>query len=189
MEKKMKVRKELVVISLVLLLSVAIIFNLIGFDFHPNTLGDFNFIDSMDDFTGFALIVNFIYGIIPNTLQLLSISGITVRLLQTGFSPFVLGFIIAVGSLIGQLLLYGVGLFFYKYVRKKKKGNADATHFLHKYHYLVFLIPSWTGSLGDLIMLIAGHERVNLLKSLPFLFASNLAFAYVNVFWINAQLQ
>ena len=184
----MKARKEIVIIFLVLSLSIAIVFNLIGFDFHPNPLGDFNFIDSMNDFTFFALLVNFIYGIIPNTLQLLSISGITVRLLQTGFSPFVLGFVIAVGSLLGQLLLYGIGLFFYKYVRKKNK-SADANHFLHKYHYLVFLIPSWTGSLGDLIMLIAGHERINLLKSLPFLFASNLAFAYVNVFWINAQLQ
>ena len=183
----MKLRKEIVIVSLVLLLSVAIVFNLIGFDFHPNPLGDFNFIE-MDGFIGFALFVNFIYGIIPNTFQLLSISGITVRLLQTGFSPVILGFVIAVGSLLGQLLLYGIGLFFYKYVRKKNK-SADANHFLHKYHYLVFLIPSWTGSLGDLIMLIAGHERINLLKSLPFLFASNLAFAYVNVFWINAQLQ
>ena len=186
----MKLRKELVIGSLVLSLFVAVVLNFYGFDFHPESWGDWNYVFVQEDtFVRFAVVVNFLYGIIPNTLQLLSISGITVRLLQTGFSPFVLGLVFAVGTLLGQLLLYFIGLFFYRYVRKKKTNSPDATHFLHKYHYLVFLIPSWTGSLGDLIMLVSGHERVNLAKALPFLFASNLAYAYVNVFWTNAQLQ
>jgi len=190
MEKEMKVRKEIIITLLVLALSVAIILNILGFNFHPEFLGDWNFIfHGLDDeFIRFAVVINFLYSVIPNTLQLLSISGITVRLLQTGFSPLVLGFIIAIASLLGQLILYYTGLLFYRHVRKKKKGNAEATHFLHKYHYLVFLIPSWTGSLGDLIMLVAGHERVNLVKALPFLFTSNLAYSMFLVLWINAQL-
>ena len=133
----MKLRKEIVIVLLVLSLSVAIILNVYGFDFHPESWGDWDyvFVQGMEDeFVRFAVVVNFLYAIIPNTLQLLSISGITVRLLQTGFSPLVLGFIFAVGSLLGQLLLYSIGLFFYRHVRKKKNGNADATHFLHKYH-------------------------------------------------------
>ena len=189
-EKKMRVRKEIIIILLVLSLSVAIIFNFLGFDFHPQTLSELDYftIIGINDFTSFALVVNFLYSVVPNTLQLLSISGITVRLLQSGFSPIVLGFVIAVGSLVSQLILYGVGLFFYRHVRRKKGDNASATHFLHKYHYLVFLIPSWTGSLGDLIMLVSGHERVNLIKAVPFLFSSNLAYSFLTVYWINAQL-
>mgnify|MGYP001557854272 CR=1 FL=1 len=189
----MKKKNEiLVILGLIGSLVLVIFLNFMGVTFHPDVISefDYSFQQGMEsEFVRYAVIVNFLYSVIPNTLQLLSISGITVRLLQLGFSPFVLGFVIAVGNLASQLMLYFVGFAFYKFVRKKKKGSPEATHFLHKYHYLVFLIPSWTGSLGDLIMLVSGHERVNLLKAIPFLFASNLTFAYVNVFWINAQLE
>lgn len=188
----MKESKELLIVGILsAILVLVVLLNMMGVTFHPGTIGEWKFLFTNgmeDEFVRFAVAVNFIYSVIPNTFQLFSISGITVRLLQLGFSPLILGFVIAVGGLISQLILYFIGLLFYKYIRKKKSGTPGATHFLHKYHYLVFLIPSWTGSLGDLIMLISGHERVSLLKAVPLLFGSNLAYAYFTVYWINAQL-
>ena len=44
-----------------------------------------------------------------------------------------------------------------------------------KYHYFVFVLPPWTGIVGDGIMLGAGHESISLVRIMPILFASNYA--------------
>jgi len=142
-----------------------------------------------DEFIQFALAVEFFYEWLPQTLQILGLGAITTRLLMTGINPFILGLLTASGRLIGQIILYFVGKFLARVVFKKKAKEAPASHFMHKYRYIVFLFPAWLGAFGDLIMLTAGHQHINLLKIIPFLFAGNLADAYKWIFWDLGQIE
>jgi len=142
-----------------------------------------------DRFIQFALLVEFGWELLPQTVQILGLGAITIRLLQTGINPFILGLLTATGRLLGQIILYFVGRLLVRYVFKKKTKEASAMHFMHKYHYLVFLFPAWLGAFGDLIMLTAGHQHINLLKIIPVLFIGNLADAYKWIFWDLGQIQ
>jgi len=142
-----------------------------------------------DEFVAFALAIEFFYEWIPQTAQILGLGAITTRLLMTGINPFILGLITAIGRLIGQIILYFAGKFIARFVFKKKGKEASASHFMHKYRYLVFLFPAWLGAFGDLIMLTAGHQHINLLKIIPFLFIGNLADAYKWIFWDLGQIE
>ena len=142
-----------------------------------------------DDFVQFALIVEFSYELLPQTAQILGLGAITTRLLMTGINPFILGFLTATGRLFGQIILYFAGKFIARFVFKKKAKEASASHFMHKYRYLVFLFPAWLGAFGDLILLTAGHQHINLLKIIPFLFIGNLADAYKWIFWDLGQIE
>lgn len=141
-----------------------------------------------DDFVTFAILIEFFYEFIPQTLQLLGLGAITTRLLMTGINPFILGLITASGRLIGQMILYLVGRFFAKFIFKNRRREASAMHFMHKYHYLVFLFPAFLGALGDLIMLVAGHQKINPFRIMPVLFIGNLADAYKWIFWDLGQI-
>lgn len=142
-----------------------------------------------DQFIQFALITEFFYEWLPQTAQILGLGAITIRLLQTGINPFILGLLTATGRLVGQIILYFVGRLLAKFVFKKKAKEASASHFMHRYRYIVFLFPSWLGAFGDLIMLTAGHQHINLLKIIPFLFIGNLADAYKWIFWDLGQIE
>jgi len=107
--------------------------------------------------------------------QQFTISAITVQLLMTGFSPLIIAVLSAIGLLLGQMILYVVGMF----VRKVHKGSfgdiAGHNHFLHKYHFLVYFSIPFVGILGDAGMVYSGHQRINPLKIIPFLFVADLA--------------
>jgi membrane protein YqaA with SNARE-associated domain len=128
-----------------------------------------------DNFTKFALAVTVGYDMLPTIAQQFSISAITVQLLMTGFSPFILAVISATGLLAGQMILYVVGMF----IRKVHKGSfgdiANNHHFLHKYNFLIYFAVPFVGILGDGAMLFSGHQRINPLKIIPFLFLADLA--------------
>ena len=128
-----------------------------------------------DNFTRFALAVTFAYDALPTIVQQFSISAITVQLLMTGFSPIILAVISALGLLTGQMILYLVGIF----IRKVHKGSfgdiAGNNHFLHKYHFLIYFAVPFVGILGDGAMLYSGHQRINPIRIIPFLFIADLA--------------
>jgi membrane protein YqaA with SNARE-associated domain len=139
-----------------------------------------------DGFTQFALAVSIFYEMIPSVAkQFYSASIITDKLLIQGFSPIILGFLLAIGQLIGQMILYVVGMF----VRHLHKGGfgsiAPHNHFFHQHHFLLYLIVPFTGVLGDAMMLYSGHQRINPIKIIPFLFVANLAENYK---WIYTQM-
>ncbi len=142
-----------------------------------------------DEFIEFAVAIEFGYELLPQTAQILGLGAITTRLLMTGINPFILGLITATGRLGGQIILYFVGKFLARVVFKKRAKEAPASHFMHKYRYLVFLFPAFLGAFGDLIMLTAGHQHINLLKIIPFLFIGNLADAYKWIFWDLGQIE
>jgi len=132
-------------------------------------------ISEWDDFTTFAVTVTILYDMLPTIAQQFSIGGITVQLLMTGFSPILFGIISAFGLLAGQMVLYVVGMFIKK-IHKGGYGNiAGKHHFLHKYHFMIYLMIPFIGIVGDAGMLYSGHQRVNPIKMIPFLLIANFA--------------
>tara|TARA_B110000495_G_scaffold39062_1_gene31451 strand:+ start:849 stop:1448 length:600 start_codon:yes stop_codon:yes gene_type:complete len=174
--------KQEIVLVLAVGVALAIILNVV-YDYEPFS---FQFIQEItnveldliipdDNFIRFALAVQFGYDMLPTLAQQFTISAITVQLLMTGFSPLIIAIISAIGLLLGQMILYVVGMF----VRKVHKGSfgdiAGHNHFLHKYHFLVYFSIPFVGILGDAGMVYSGHQRINPLKIIPFLFVADLA--------------
>ena len=175
-----KPKKEIIV-ALAILVFVVVFINF-SYGYEPFSAMTF-FDDPMelnleipdDNFTRFALAVTFAYDMLPTIAQQFSISAITVQLLMTGFSPIILAVISAIGLLAGQMILYLVGMFVKK-VHKGSFGNiAGHNHFLHKYHFLIYFSIPFVGILGDFAMIYSGHQRINPIRIIPFLFLADLA--------------
>ncbi len=142
-----------------------------------------------DDFTAFALLANFAYELIPQTLQQVGIGAVSTVLLIRGFSPWAFGFVIALGKLTGQYIIYFAFRIGFHHRKKGFGSLASANHALHKYHYIAFAFAPWISIGGDALMAVAGHQRISPLKILPILFITDLAEAYKWVFWTLAQLE
>lgn len=129
-------------------------------------------IDMGDTFTQFAVAINFLYELVPQTFQVIGIGAIYVKALDSGASPllFIIGGV--AGKFIGQMVLYQVG--FYGLKALGKKSNGGASHWLHKYHFLVFLLPPFTGALGDIIMIYAGAKKIPLTRIMPILIIADI---------------
>ena len=175
-----KPKKEIIV-ALAILVSVVVFIN---FSYGYEPFSATSFIENQselnldipdDNFTKFALAVTIGYDMLPTIAQQFSISAITVQLLMSGFSPIILAVLSAIGLLAGQMILYLVGMF----IRKVHKGSfgdiAGNHHFLHKYHFLIYFAVPFVGILGDGAMLYSGHQRINPIRIIPFLFLADLA--------------
>ena len=188
-----KFHEELAVIGgLVVIFVVIVLFNFTEGRLFEIMIGEFEQFFGMiadDDFLTFAVTIEFAWELLPQTVQILGLGAITTRLLQTGINPFILGLITATGRLIGQLLLYLVGRFIAKFLFKNTRKEASAMHFMHKYHFIVFLFPAFLGALGDIIMLTAGHQKINPFRIMPILFIGNLADAYKWIFYDLGQIE
>jgi len=179
---KKKTKQEIDIILIVLFAGLAVLFVLyFGFNFEPflffqpDNLTELDISIPDDNFTRFALVVTFLYDAMPTIAQQFSISAIGVQLLMTGFSPVLFALISALGILVGQMVLYVVGMFL-KRIHKGSFGDiAGKHHFLHKYHFLVFLMIPFVGIVGDGAMLLSGHQRINPIKMIPFLFIADVA--------------
>ena len=188
-----KFHEELAVIGgLVIIFVVIVLFNFTEGRLFEIMIGEFEEFFGMiadDDFLTFAVTIEFAWELLPQTVQILGLGAITTRLLQTGINPFILGLITATGRLIGQLLLYLAGRFVARFLFKNTRKEASAMHFMHKYHFIVFLFPAFLGALGDIIMLTAGHQKINPFRIMPILFIGNLADAYKWIFYDLGQIE
>lgn len=142
-----------------------------------------------DNFSRLGILVIFFYELIPFTFRFITDSGFFVGLLQEGISPIMLIIITALGKLVGYYILYMLGRGVSRVLRGKNKELAGAEHILHKYKFLIFAVLPFLGSLGDLVMLIAGHERIGFLKVAPILFVSSMIRISIWLFPFMAQLQ
>ncbi len=145
---------------------------------------------SLTDFEKFGIAILVFAEMLPAFLkQFYSAGAIGIKLLLQGFSPFILGVILALGQLVGQMILYVIGMFA-KAVKKGSIGDlAGKNHFLHQHHFLVFLAVPFASVLGDAVMLYSGHEKINPLKIIPFLFIANLADNYKWIFTQQINLE
>ncbi len=149
----------------------------------------FSFIGVLSDFQIFAISVSLGYDMLPTIAQQFSLGAIHTELLQSGFNPTVFVVLTAFALLGGQLILYLVGMFIRK-VHKGSIGNiAGKNHFLHKYHFLVYLIIPFVGIIGDLAMIYSGHQRINPIKIIPFLIIGDLVSSARYIYPAVAQLE
>ena len=126
-----------------------------------------------DAFVGFAIAVTFAFELIPQMAQFIGVGAIGVRLLQTGFNPWIFAGVVAVGKLFGQMILYTVGWYIAKIHGREFKMMEVIGEWFHKWHFVVFLFPPWMGIIGDGIMLGAGHQGINPIRMIPILLATN----------------
>lgn len=141
-----------------------------------------------EGFAQFGILAAFVYGFLPVTLMKLGITGIVVRILDLGVSPLFLVLFFALGRLIGQGILYGIGRFVYRLLKGKNRELATADHFLHKYKYLIYLLTPLLGSVGDIIMLVSGHQRIGFMKIAPILYIGNLLSTSLWIYWTVATI-
>jgi len=172
----MEIHKEvtipiLFVIGFLILLGVAG-FNDIQQAFTVTTIANVADKFFSDAFVMVGILAIFFYEMIPTAFRLLGTTGFFIGLLREGFNPFVLILIAVVGRIAGWYILYLLGRFIYRIFKGKHRSLADAGHFLHKYRLIVFFTVPFLGALGDLIMIIAGHQRIGFIKIVPFLFLS-----------------
>jgi len=122
-----------------------------------------------DAYVMFGVLSIFLYELIPSAFRLLGTTGFFIGLLDEGFNPFTLVLIAGAGRVIGWGILYLLGRFIYRVFKGQHKSLADAGHFLVKYRLIVFFTVPFLGALGDLVMIVAGHQRVGFFKIAPFL--------------------
>jgi len=127
-----------------------------------------------DAFVMFGILAIFAYEFVPTVFRLLGTTGFFIGLLQQGFNPFVLILIASIGRLGGWFVLYILGRFIFRIFKGQSKDLASADHFLHKYRLIIFFTIPFLGVLGDLIIVIAGHQRLGFARIAPFLFMANI---------------
>jgi len=127
-----------------------------------------------DNFVKFGLSTIFLYEFIPSIFRIIGTSGFYVGLLDSGVSPMMLILLTAIGKLGGQYLLYMLGRFLFRIFKGGNKDLARADHLLHKYRIIIFFVIPYIGTLGNIVMVIAGHERLGFARIAPILFVSNV---------------
>ncbi len=125
-----------------------------------------------DSFIMIGTLAIFLYEMIPTAFRLLGTTGFFIGLLNQGFNPFTLVLIAVLGRLVGWYILYLVGRFIFRIFKGEHRSLSDAGHFLHKYRLIVFFTVPFLGALGDLVMIIAGHQRIGFARIAPFLLLS-----------------
>jgi len=140
-------------------------------------------------FVKFGLSTIFFYEFIPSVFRIIGTSGFYVGLLDSGVSPLMLILLTAVGKLGGQYLLYLLGRFLFRIFKGKNRDLARADHFLHKYRIFVFFIIPYIGTLGNIIMVIAGHQRLGFARIAPILFVSNVVRSGTWLFFFIGQME
>lgn len=172
----METHKE-VTIPALFVIGLLILFSVAGFNDIQQTFTVLEIATVADRFFSDAYVMLgvlaiFFYELVPTAFRLLGTTGFFIGLLQEGFNPFTLILIAVSGRIVGWGLLYLLGKYIYRIFKGQHRTLSDAGHFLHKYRLFVFFSVPFLGALGDLTMVIAGHQRIGFFRIVPFLFLS-----------------
>jgi len=115
----------------------------------------------------------FLYGFVPSIFKIIGTTGFFIALFQDGVNPFILIGLGAIGETLGSSVMYILGRYIFRLFKGRTRDLAPAEHFLVKYRLIVFYLIPFAGSLGDVAMILAGHQRIGLLKILPFVLLGN----------------
>lgn len=116
----------------------------------------------------------FLYGLVPSIFKIIGTTGFFIALFQDGVNPFILIGLGAIGETLGSSVMYILGRYIFRLFKGRTRDLAPAEHFLVKYRLIVFYLIPFAGSLGDVAMILAGHQRIGLLKILPFVLLGNI---------------
>lgn len=139
------------------------------------------------DFQNFGLLILFLWGALPTSIPVAEV--ITVPLFGAGVSPVVLVLVSTSGVTVGNYLLYLLGRGAFRVIKGKHKEEAQAEHLLHKYRFPVFLAVPFMLIVGDIIVGIAGFERIGFKKILPFLIVGELIRQTLGIFIVMGILK
>lgn len=119
---------------------------------------------------------------VPNEL-------VTTPLYALGVNPIYIVLAVGIGGFFGDVLLYYFG---YHLLRRLTKGHHDrlleVDNWVHNKGLIIYVAsPFLFFGLGDLIMIISGHQGVRLSKIAPFLFAGEILRGIVGI-WITMGL-
>jgi len=124
-------------------------------------------IQASPEFQAFGLVILFLWTIIPSVKSILP-EFFSLPLLTAGVMPLVLITVSALGATVGDYVLYLLGRGTHR-VFKGKKDLARADHLLHKYRLPIFIGTPFFGVIGDIIVYVAGFERIGFMRILPFI--------------------
>jgi membrane protein YqaA with SNARE-associated domain len=122
-------------------------------------------------FINFGLFALFLVSAIP---QILTITNeiIFVPLLDAGIHPFFIVVVAGLGAVLGDFIEYNIGRGIN--ILRGNKGSENANHLLHKYRLPIFLVTPFLLIIGDIVLIIAGHERIGFKKIFPIVLVSQL---------------
>jgi membrane protein YqaA with SNARE-associated domain len=124
-------------------------------------------ITSSQDFQSYGLLFLIVWSAIPSSITITEI--VSIALLALGVSPIILIIISALGATLGDFILYLIGRGSYRIFKGKHKDQEDGGHLLHKYRLPIFIAVPFLMIIGDIIVIIAGYERIGFKKILPFI--------------------
>jgi len=124
-------------------------------------------------FQKFGVIFLFFYAQTPSFIVLPN-EFFALPLFVGGASPYLLVAVLTFGGFAGDFWLFLVGKHSSNYFRKlggrKKESVAKVDHLMHEHKYVIFLapaIPFVPTVIGDLVMLLAGHQNLEFKKIAP----------------------
>ena len=122
-------------------------------------------------FINFGLLALFLVSAIP---QILTITNeiIFVPLLDADIHPFYIVLVAGLGAVLGDFIEYNIGKGIN--IIRGNKENAKADHLIHRYRLPIFLITPFLLIVGDIVLIIAGHERIGFKKIFPIVLVSQL---------------
>lgn len=125
-------------------------------------------IASSPDFQTIGIIFLFFWTIIPSVKSIIPefFSGI---LLASGVAPLILIVVSALGATIGDYLLYMLGRGSFRLFKGRHREMAKADHLLHKYRLPIFLATPFLSIVGDIVVFLAGYERIGFHRILPYI--------------------
>jgi membrane protein YqaA with SNARE-associated domain len=145
-----------------------------------------------DQFAKFGSLIVFFYAMLPTIFKVIGTGGIFIRLLDNGISPLFMFIMSLIGKMIGFYLLYLAGRFFWQLLNKNKKKKQELlpeNHWIHKYRHVLYLAVPWFGSVGEVFIIISGHQRIGFLRILPFLAVSEGVRYGINLMLLLGQLE
>ncbi len=123
---------------------------------------------------------------------------LTGALLMGGEAEINVGIVLVVGSVIGGLVNYGLGLSgnkLFKFFRRNKeeKPMTEQDHkkshkFLEKFGWAGIFFASWIPFLGDLMLISAGVKKMNFKKFTLFMVSGKIVKTVVVVLGLGALL-
>ena len=144
-------------------------------------------ITASPEFQAFGIVILFLWTMIPSVKSILP-EVFSLPLLTSGVLPLVLITVSALGATVGDYILYLLGRGTHR-AFKGKKDLARADHLLHKYRLPVFIATPFLGIFGDIIVYVAGFERIGFLRILPFILVGQFLRMSLGIFALMGLIQ
>ena len=144
-------------------------------------------ITASPEFQAFGVGILFLWTLIPSVKSVLP-EVFSFPLLTSGVLPIILITVSALGATVGDYILYLLGRGTHR-LFKGKKELTRADHLLHKYRLPIFVATPFLGIIGDIVVYVAGFERVGFMRILPFILIGQFLRMSLGIFALMGLIQ